>query len=387
MLRFAARNLRFAAAVASEKTYAMKFDDVVLAGIGVTIPETRVTSEDIESQLAPLYERLRLPEGRLALMSGIESRRVWAEGTVPSGPSIRSGQSILRHLEFPIDQVRCLIHASVCRDFLEPATASRVHHELGLPADCWVYDVSNACLGVLNGAVQIATMVQAGMIRAGLVVGTENSRPLLTGTIAALNRDTSLTRRTVKPAFASLTIGSGSCAWLVCHRDLCPTGSPIGSAIAVANTRYHELCRSDQDTAGAGMMPLMETDSEELMTQGIATGVSALESLLTVASWSRAEIDRSVCHQVGIRHRAAMLEAMRLPVERDVVTFPALGNTGSVALPLTVAAAVARNQLSEGDRVALLGIGSGINSVMIGSRWGRTEVAGDWSGLLEELAR
>jgi len=364
----------------------MNFEDVVLAGIGVTIPETRVTSDEIEEQLAPLYERLRLPEGRLALMSGIQSRRIWAEGTVPSGPSIQSGQSILDHLDFPLREVRCLIHASVCRDFLEPATASRVHHELGLPADCWVYDVSNACLGVLNGAVQIASMIQAGMIRAGLVVGTENSRPLLTATVEALNRDTSLTRRSVKPAFASLTIGSGSCAWLVCHRDLCPRGPQIGSAIAVANTRYHDLCRSDQDTAGAGMMPLMETDSEELMEQGIATGVSALERLLAASGWSRSEIDRTVCHQVGVRHRDAMLEAMRLPSDRDVVTFPVLGNTGSVALPLTVAAAAARNQLSDGNRVAMLGIGSGINSVMVGAHWGHTDVAGNWAGLLQELA-
>ncbi len=139
---------------------------------------------------------------------------------MPSGPSIQSGNHAIEAAQIDRTRIGCLIHASVCRDFLEPATASKVHHGLGLPSDCWVYDVSNACLGLINGAVQIAMMIEAGSIEAGIVVGTENSRMLLEQTIEQLNNDKGLTRKSVKPAFASLTIGSGSCAWLLAHRDL-----------------------------------------------------------------------------------------------------------------------------------------------------------------------
>ncbi|NND97898.1 MAG: 3-oxoacyl-ACP synthase III, partial [Pirellulaceae bacterium] len=250
----------------------MQFENVCLEAIGAQIPEEIWSSERIEHELSPLYNRLKLPEGRLALMSGIAQRRVWPVGTMPSGPSIQSGRAAIDAAEIDPARIGCLIHASVCRDFLEPATASRVHHGLGLSADCWVYDVSNACLGLINGAVQIATMIESGMIQAGIVVGTENSRPLLQGTIDALNADESLTRKSVKPAFASLTIGSGSCAWLLVHRSLSKVGSPIHAAIAEARTEFHDLCRSDDDTAGAGMQPLMDTDSEKLMAEGIATG-------------------------------------------------------------------------------------------------------------------
>ena len=177
----------------------MEFTDVALAGVGVSVPEERWTSDHMESLLEPLYRRLKLPEGRLAMMSGILSRRVWPEGTMPSGPSVGSVHAALEAADFDPSKVGVLIHASVCRDFLEPATASRVHHEAGLPSSCWVYDVSNACLGVLNGAVQIAALIQAGVIEAGIVVGTENSRPLLQTTVKSLNEDLTLTRRTVKP--------------------------------------------------------------------------------------------------------------------------------------------------------------------------------------------
>lgn len=355
----------------------MKFTDVVLDSIGSVIPEEIWSSDEIEARLEPLYSRLKLPQGRLELMSGIAERRVWAPGTMPSGPSIESVKLAIEGSHVSADQIGCLIHASVCRDFLEPATASRVHHGAGLPEDAWVYDVSNACLGVINGAVQIATMIQSGQIEAGVVVGTENSRMLLEQTIAALNRDESLTRKSVKPAFASLTIGSGSCAWLLTHRRHAADATEIGTAIAKARTQYHDLCRSDQDSAGADMQPLMDTDSEELMIQGIATGVAAFDQLLGESGLQRPEIDRSICHQVGARHRAAMLESMGLPMDRDSATFDRLGNTGSVALPLTLAAAASRGELAAGNQVAMLGIGSGINSVMMSATWGQTSVVGN----------
>jgi 3-oxoacyl-[acyl-carrier-protein] synthase-3 len=354
----------------------VRFNHVFLEGIGAEIPDEIWTSDQIEQRLEPLYSRLKLPEGRLELMSGIAQRRVWPPQTMPSGPSIRSAERAIEAAGIDRSRVGCLIHASVCRDFLEPATASRVHHALGLPSRCWVYDVSNACLGLINGMVQIATLIEGGAIEAGIVVGTESSRPLLEQTLAALNADQSLTRQSVKPAFASLTIGSGSCAFVLAHERLSRQGSPIQCAIAEARTEFHDLCRSDGD-AGATMQPLMDTDSERLMAEGIATGVAALEQLLAETGWDRTQIDRTICHQVGARHRTAMLSAMNLPLERDVATFDQLGNTGSVALPLTLATAVQREQLSAGDRVAMLGIGSGINSVMITSTWGQTAVNGN----------
>jgi 3-oxoacyl-[acyl-carrier-protein] synthase-3 len=140
---------------------------------------------------------------------------------------------------------------------------------------------------------------------------------------------------------------------------------------------------SDDDAAGAGMQPLMDTDSERLMAEGIATGVSAFEQLQ--AEWCKDNpvIDRTVCHQVGSRHREAMLAAMGLDPKFDGVTFPKLGNTGSVALPLTLAASAAAGEITKEDRVALLGIGSGINSVMLGTQWNETKIAGNIHEVVE----
>ncbi len=70
----------------------MKYSNVCLESIGYTLPEEKVSSAEIERRLQPLYTRLRLPAGRLELMTGIGERGFWPRGTLPSQISIVSGQ-------------------------------------------------------------------------------------------------------------------------------------------------------------------------------------------------------------------------------------------------------------------------------------------------------
>ncbi|HAY82260.1 MAG TPA: 3-oxoacyl-ACP synthase III [Planctomycetaceae bacterium] len=356
----------------------MHYHNVCLDSFGYTLPQQVVTSSDIETQLAPLYQRLRLPEGRLELITGIRERRVWADGTLPSEKSIESAEKAIRASGIDRSEVGALIHASVCRDHLEPATACAVHHQLGLPAHCIVYDISNACLGLLNGMVQIANMIELGQIRAGLVVGTESSRGLMETTIASLNADTSLTRRQIKLAVASLTIGSGSCAMLLTDRELSPTGNRLYAVASQANTKHHRLCESGRDEAAdAGMHPLMQTDSERLMKEGIDTGVATFARFLQAAELSVDALEKTFCHQVGVTHRKMMLEAMGIELAKDFATVEWLGNTGSVALPTAMAIGLEQGHVQAGEQVGMLGIGSGINCLMAAVDWQRALVCQD----------
>ena len=356
----------------------MLFKKTCIESIGYTVPPEVVTSDELERRLEPLYSRLRLPEGRLELMTGIQERRLWPTGSLPSDFSILSGQRAIDAAGIDPRLIGALIHGSVCRDHLEPATACRVHHQLGLPASCMIYDVSNACLGLLSGAVQIANMIELGQIKAGLVVGTEDSRPLMETTIDALNGDSALTRNQIKLTVASLTIGSGSCAILLVDESLSKTKNRLQGAMTRANTEHHMLCHSGRDEAiSGGMQPLMRTDSEALMREGIATGVKTIEPFLGELEWDRESIDRIVCHQVGAAHRKQMLESLGLKIDRDFATLRWLGNTGSVALPMTLAVACQTRFIDASNRVALLGIGSGINCMMVGAEWRQSLVSGN----------
>ena len=354
----------------------MRYSNVCLESFGYTLPEEIVTTEEIEHRLAPLYERLRLPEGRLELMTGIRERRFWAPGTLPSQKSAESAEKAIRSAGIDRGEIGALVHGSVCRDYLEPATACGVHHHLGLPRTCQIFDLSNACLGLLNGIVQVANMIELGQIRAGVVVGTEGGRELVENTIETLNHDTSLSREQMKLAIASLTIGSGSCAVVLTDRSLSKTGNRLTAAIAHANTEHHDLCHStsaDEAMAG-GMQPLMTTDSERLMHEGVATGVVTFVDFLGETGWNRGDIDKTVCHQVGVAHRRLMFESLELDPAIDFPTVQVLGNTGSVALPIAMAMGIEQGHLDRDDRVALMGIGSGINCLMLAVEWQQAAV-------------
>jgi 3-oxoacyl-[acyl-carrier-protein] synthase-3 len=46
-----------------------------------------------------------------------------------------------------------------------------------------------------------------------------------------------------------------------------------------------------------------------------------------------------------------------------------MGNTGSVSAPVTMAMGIEQGVFKRGQRAALLGIGSGINCLMLGVEW------------------
>ncbi len=348
----------------------MKYENVCIETIGYHLPENVVTSDDIERELAPLYEKLKLPEGRLQLMSGIHERRFWDKGVFPSEVSSIAAKNALAKTSIHKNDIGTLICASVCRDFLEPATATVVHHNLELPPGCMVYDISNACLGVMNAMITVANQIETGQIKAGLIVSGENGGPLVRATIESLLSDPEPSRAKIKKAFASLTIGSAAVAVLLVHRDLSANRHRLLGGVARADTRHNHLCRGTEDTGmGLSAQPLMETDAEVLMQEGIRLGSETWEIFKKEMSWSNKDIDRSFCHQVGSLHRKLMLETFQLDPAKDFTTLETLGNTGSAALPVTLAKGDEAGVLSSGDKAALLGIGSGLNCMMLGVEW------------------
>ncbi|MHC5544927.1 3-oxoacyl-[acyl-carrier-protein] synthase III C-terminal domain-containing protein, partial [Singulisphaera rosea] len=73
--------------------------------------------------------------------------------------------------------------------------------------------------------------------------------------------------------------------------------------------------------------------------------------------------------QVGSGHRDTILRTLGIDEAKEFSTYPYLGNIGTVSLPLTAALAEDRDFLKPGDRVAFLGIGSGLNCLMLGLEW------------------
>ena len=340
----------------------MKYENVVIESHAVHLPEHILSSAAIEDKLAPLYNKLSLPMGRLELMSGIKERGYWDKGTRPSDLATQAALSLLEKTKIDKNEIGLLISSSVCRDFLEPATASYVHRNLNLSPTCPFFDITNACMGTLNSFVVIAEMIERGTLKAGLVVAGENGGPLLFQTIKTLLETPNLSRKEVKKYFANLTMGAGACAFLLTHKDFSPQSPQFRGGVLCSDSESNHLCQG----SGDNQVLMMETDSEALMQKGIA---------LTKRTWSMyTEIfhntpDWVVCHQVGRIHIQAVLEALHLDACKSFTTYETLGNTGSAALPITLSQLGDSGQLKKGDTLLLLGIGSGLSCTMQEVLW------------------
>ena len=344
----------------------MKFSRVCLHNFGYELPPDVVTSDDIEQQLAPVYERLKLPEGRLELMSGIRSRRFWKPGSKPSEGAILAGRKALLASGVDPADIDFMVFTSVSRDMMEPSTASFVHRSLGLGSHCQIFDISNACLGFLNGMIVLASMIELGQVRYGLIVAGETAEDLVQSTISHLRAETTLTRKSIKTAFASLTIGSGAVALVMGQKKLKDTGHKLRVGVCRANTVHNNLCQGGQN---AEQGTLMSTDSELLLTEGIATAQMCWQGFLEESGWDPESIACFFCHQVGRAHAQLLFSTLALDPERNFETLPVLGNVGSVSAPITLAMGIEKGRLKSGQRGAILGIGSGINSLMLGIDW------------------
>ena len=341
----------------------MIFENLRLHSFGYEEPELFMTSDEMEEKMRALYERAKLPFGRLELQTGIKRRGFWPKGTRPSTIASRAAEKILKN--FPREKIDLLLHASVCRDFLEPATAAQVHHNLKLSPHCMISDLSNACLGVLSSILMAGQMIERGVIKTALIVSGENAGPLIEETLQHLNTDPLMDRKRIKPYMASLTIGSAAVAFLLTHASLAPDAPKIVGGTTLTDSGSVELCQGDGSTQGL----MMETDSEALLKAGVMLAQNNWEKARGVLGWENSQVDKIIPHQVGTAHRLAMLTELGLPTDRDFQTFEQFGNTGSAALPLTLIKASEANFFKAKDKIALLGIGSGLTSTMLGMEW------------------
>jgi len=314
-----------------------------------------VTSAWIDEQLRETYERCEIRPGLLESVAGIIERRWWPKEMTFDEAAALAGQRAINAAGIAAKDIDMLISTSVCKHHLEPSVACAVHYRLGLSTSAVNFDLGNACLGFVN-AMDIAAMaIETGRARTVLIVDGEGSRFTQEATIDRLRRN-STTVTDVFDQFASLTLGSGAAAVVM-------GGPRLGAhqylgGIARAATANHDLCVGDLDT--------MRTDTAVLLLQGLTLAKEAFAAALDLG-WEWTNCDRYVMHQVSKVHTSRLCEELGVPLNLVPLTYPHFGNMGPAAVPYTLSTIA--DQISEGERVVLMGIGSGLNCAAAELRW------------------
>jgi 3-oxoacyl-[acyl-carrier-protein] synthase-3 len=339
----------------------MKYTKVFINAIGYELGPNVVTSSELEKRIIPMLDELHIPAGQLEALTGIRERRWWNPEFALSEGAARAARKALEKAGLSAPDLGALIYAGVCREHSEPATAAAVADLLGIKPDTAVFDVTNACLGVLNGMLDIANRIELGQIKAGMVVSCESSREINDSMIKHMLADRSFD--CFRLSLATLTGGSGAVAVILTDGSFNGgrNSHKLLGGVYRSACEHHKLCVWNRDR--------MFTDATAALKHGVTLGHRTWNDLLTQLNMKAEEFGKVICHQVGGTHKKTILDALGIPESKDFSTYEYLGNMGTAALPAAAAIADEREFLNPGDNVAFLGIGSGLNTIMLGVKW------------------
>jgi acyl-CoA:acyl-CoA alkyltransferase len=337
-----------------------RFENVVISGLAHVDAPHVVTSAEVEAPLARTMERLGLPEGLLEDLSGIVERRVHDAGTLPSEVAAQAGEQALSRSGVDRNDIGVLLNTSVCRDYLEPSTASLVHGRMELPPEAANFDIGNACLGFLNGMNVVAAMIERGEIDHGLVVDGETSRFTMEATMDRLASD-DCDDAMFREQFATLTLGSGAVAMVLSRAGSDDGGHRFLGGLGRASTAHANLC--------TGHVHEMRTDTKGLLLAGLELAAHTWKEAVASFDWDPEAIDAYVVHQVSKVHTGAVCDTLGLDIDRFPLIYPSFGNIGPAGVPTVLSKSVEDGTVTAGDRVMLLGVGSGINAAAAEIRW------------------
>ena len=349
-----------------------RFEHVRLESFGLNFPDSLLSSQEIEERIAPVYERLRIPTGTLERVSGVATRGMWSTDVTPSSMATVAARKALDRSGFRPDQIGALFNCSVSRDFFEPATACLVHHNLGIPEESLVLDITNACIGFSDGMIMLSHLIEAGTVKAGIICSGENISKVVHTTCSQLLGDTKITREKILQMLPTLTLGCGAVAAVLCHDSISNGGHKFVGGVARSASQHHQLCIGNGDFSvgqGEEIAPIMTSDAAQLMIAAAKLGGRAFPDVTAALGWSKDHVDHVFCHQVGRQVNEAFYTEMGLDFDKDFAIYNRYGNMVSAALPAALAIGAEEKNIQPGEKVLLTAFGSGLNTRFLGFEW------------------
>jgi len=339
---------------------AFKFDNVSIISVASIDAPNIIKSSEIEEELAPTINKFGLRKNIIQELTGVIERRYWDIGIEPSEVATKAGILALEKANLERNKLGVVINTSVCKDYIEPSVASLVHGNLELSENCLNFDIGNACLAFLN-AIEIAGyMIERGQIEYALIVDAEGSRYVMENTIKRL-LSPNIDQNTFRANFATLTLGSGATAMILGKKDKNPDSHQVIGGVSLAATKYNRLCLGQREE--------MITDASSLLVAGLELAYKTYQSAIRELEWDKKQIDEIIIHQVSATHTSKLIQTLKLNDEKVYKLYPNYGNVGPASIPITLSKSLENGRIKKGDRIALLGIGSGLNCSMMEVVW------------------
>lgn len=324
-----------------------------ISGIGVSLPPQIVTSISLMEEIQA-DSRFGLPLNWVDTRIGVEERRVAKDGTMPSDLATEAAQKAFLQSGIDPEHIDLLIYCGIEKDFMEPGTAHVVQKNLGSRAVCM--DVTNACQGIISGISVADSMIASGAIESALVCSGELASKSVK---VFLNKIKKMPIDYLRDRLGIMTVGDAGSAVLLTRKN---DESGIKNMLFDSRGEYAEYCYykylENGDVEGQMLMKGI-TDTINQIHLGM------ISNTYHYLDWQPDDVDFLVCHQVGKRSVKSLCDIAEVPETKVPITYRKYGNTATCTIPIGLDIA----KPSVGDKILMMGGGSGLSSFQGGIQW------------------
>lgn len=310
---------------------------VAVRAVSAALPERLVTLDDF----AALFGAKEV--ARIAKSTGIRSIRE-ARSLHSSDLIISACRNLLERELFRAQDIDGLIVVTQTPDSWSPGVGFIVQHELALPQDCLVLNVSAGCSGYISALLQGGALISSGACKKVLVCTGDVTTKLLD------DRD-----RHVKMLF-----GDGASATLLVPGEGsfdCMCGAD-GSGLAALGSAI-DYAKGDAG-GGAATINKLHMDGTSVMNFALNRVPEIVKALLLATGLTAESLDLLVLHQAN----AFMLNYLRRMIgvsqEKMPIDIDGIGNTSSTSIPIVLSRHAAIGTPQAGQ-VVLCGFGAGLS--------------------------
>ena len=310
-----------------------------IAAISSYLPDRLLTNHELAVRFP------RWTADRLLSKTGISERRIAAPGETAGDLALKAAQKLLATAEIKADNIDMLLLVTQTPDQALPATACRIHHELGLSKRCGAFDLNQGCSGYIYGLAVADGMITAGIADTVLLLTADTYSKLI-------HSD----NQSVLPLF-----GDGACATLVMP-DIDPKIKGVGPfEFGTDGSGGGFLCC----THNGFKVPLSKQsslymDGAAVLTFTLSVVPKALNQYLEKNNLSLDIFDHVLFHQAN----KFILEKLYAKIgasDKGLISMEKTGNTVSSTIPFVLEKILEEPCPVKCRKVLLCGFGVGLS--------------------------
>jgi 3-oxoacyl-[acyl-carrier-protein] synthase-3 len=321
-----------------------------ISGIGINVPERVVTNDELSAHMDTSDAWIRK-------RTGIIQRRYADEGVSTSALAVPAAEAAIADAGLEKSDIDFIIFATLSPDHHFPGSSSYFQARMGMEGIA-AMDLRTQCTGFLYGLTVAASFVQTGLYKHVLLVGAEVHSHALDFSDAG--RDVTVLFGDGAGAAVISASEPGDPSQLHSfhlHSDGRFADSLCLEVWDIAKTPYIQHDGQHGVVPPAARWPSM--NGREVFRHAVVGMQQAVQEACEANGIGVEDIDLMVPHQANMRINELVARGLGMPAEKVVHTIQQYGNTTAASIPMAMCQAASDGRLKRGDKVMLVGFGSG----------------------------